>query len=158
MPPFTGKEQKAKREYSQLLRIQERLLHQLQRVRDELGAPSTVKLLREIRNRTGTQAPESLGKVTAAVEQAIRALKVYESEIRRELLDDDEDYGVEGIPNLPAPLGRFLAERSEMKGFEYEITEDEIRGWVIRWKEYSENGTVRGSGQFYERPYAWLDE
>ena len=25
-------------------------------------------------------------------------------------------------------------------------------------KEISENGVVRGCGQFYERPYAWLED
>lgn len=44
----------AKHEYSQLLRMHERLLAQLQRVRDELTSPGTVSLLKEIKTRTGT--------------------------------------------------------------------------------------------------------
>jgi len=49
-------------------------------------------------------------------------------------------------------LARFLSERTQFPGFK-----DEVRGWVIRWKEYTHRGTVRGCGQFYERLYAWLD-
>jgi hypothetical protein len=36
--------------------------------------------------------------------------------------------------------------------------QDEVRGWMILWKEYTTRGTVRGFGQFYERPYAWLED
>ena len=28
----------------------------------------------------------------------------------------------------------------------------------ILWKEYTQTGSVRGSGQFYEHPHAWIDE
>jgi hypothetical protein len=59
---------------------------------------------------------------------------------------------------MPAYLQRFLAERSNGPAFSYEVSQDEVRGWVIRWKEYTDQGTVRGFGQFYERPYAWLDD
>ena len=55
-------------------------------------------------------------------------------------------------------LARFLAERMEMPGFTYKVIHDENRGWIILWKEYTQTGSVRGSGQFYERPYAWIDE
>jgi hypothetical protein len=33
-----------------------------------------------------------------------------------------------------------------------------VRGWIVSWKEYTNRGTVRGYGQFCERPYAWLDD
>jgi hypothetical protein len=149
----------ANREYSQLLRMQERLLSQLLRVRDELVAPVTEGMLREIRNRTGSAPTEAVGEVISEVEEAIRALKLLESEVNAELLaEPGEEFTVDGVSNLPAPLGRFLAERSQYPGFKYDVVQDEVRGWVIRWKEYTHRGTVRGYGQFYERPYAWLDE
>ena len=146
------------REFSQLLRIQERLLGMLQEVVDELGAPTTLTLLRELRRRTGSTAPESFGRVTSSVEGAIRELKVFESEIQKELLTDPSEISVEGVSNLPAPLARFLAERTQNPRFSYGVHQDPVRGWVISWKEYTEQGIVRGYGQFYERPYAWLDE
>lgn len=149
---------KAVREYSQLLRIQERLLAMLQEALDEIGAPTTMSLLRDIRNRTGSKAPEDFGRIASSVEGAIRELKLFQSEVQNELLEDRRDMAVEGVPNLPAPLARFLAERAQNERFSYEVRQDPVRGWVIAWKEYTGDGIVRGFGQFYERPYAWLEE
>ena len=149
---------KAVREYSQLLRIQERLLSILQDALDEIGAPTTLNLLRELRNRTGSTAPENFGKIASSVEGAIRELKLFQSEIENELLDERSEVSVEGVSNLPAPLARFLAERTQNERFSYEVRQDPVRGWIIAWKEYTAEGIVRGFGQFYERPYAWLDE
>lgn len=149
---------KALREFSQLLRIQERLLGMLQEVLDELGAPTTLTLLKELRIRTGSTATESFSRVTNSVEGAVRELKVYESELQAELLDDPIEVNVEGVSNLPATLARFLAERSQNPRFSYDVHQDPVRGWIIRWKEYTVEGMVRGYGQFYERPYAWLEE
>ncbi len=148
----------ALREFSQLLRIQERLLGMLQEVLDELGAPTTLTLLRELRSRTGTSAPESFGRITTSVEGAIRELKVFESEIQNELLDNPGELTIEGVSNLPPTLARFLAERAQNPRFSYSVHQDPVRGWIIAWKEYTTGGMVRGFGQFYERPYAWLDE
>lgn len=148
-----------KREFAQLIRIQERLLNQLDEIRNELEAPTTVELVREIRNRTGSAVVEQLGQVTAAVEEAIRQLKLTESATRQEFLNEPGgEVRVEGVSNLPPPLARFLAERAEFPGFSYEVRTDDVRGWVIAWKEHTENGTIRGFGQFYERPYAWIDQ
>lgn len=158
MTPEAKHQGKALREFSQLLRIQERILSMLQDVLDELGAPTTLTLLRELRNRTGSSPTESFGRVTTSVEGAIRDLKVFESELRGELLADPGEISVEGVSNLPAPLSRFLAERSQNPHFSYEVHQDLVRGWVISWKEYTAQGLVRGFGQFYERPYAWLDD
>ena len=64
----------ANREYSQL-RMQERILGQILRIRDELVAPLTESIMQKIRNRT-TQA---LGLVISEVEGGIRALKLLAS-------------------------------------------------------------------------------
>ena len=115
--------------------------------------------MREIRNRTGSAPSQTIADVISKVEEGIRALKLLESEVQSSLLEEPgEEFTVDGVSNLPAPLGRFLAERSQDPGFRYDVVQDEVRGWVIRWKEYTQRGTVRGYGQFYERPYAWLDE
>ena len=150
--------QRAVREYSQLLRIQERLLTMLQEALDEIGAPTTLSLLRELRNRTGSNALEDIGRIANSVEGAIRELKLFQAEVQNELLNERSDLSVEGVPNLPAPLARFLAERTPNERFSYEVRQDSVRGWVIAWKEYTAEGVVRGFGQFYERPYAWLEE
>lgn len=146
------------REFSQLIRIQERLLVKLQAVLDELRAPTTLNLLRALKKQTGTDVEESFGKITAAVEQAIRDLKVFESDLQHEIMEAHDEIEVEGVSNLPPAMARFLAERAQIPGFSYEVVQDDVRGWIICWKEYTHRGTVRGYGQFYERPYAWLEE
>lgn len=147
----------AKREYTQLLRLHEQLLGQLVRARDELAASGTSGLLKVIKGRTGS-APD-LTPVTEAVEEAIRALKLSESHIQAKIDGGEDVYlDVEGIANMPAYLQRFLAERADNPGFHYEVHQDSVRGWIVSWKEYTSRGTVRGYGQFCERPYAWLDD
>ena len=148
----------ARREYAQLLRLHERLAQQLKRIRDELEAPGTHALVREITRRTGSAPGETLAEVLSAVEEALRSLKVAASKAQLALLEQREGLVVEGIPNLPASLSRFLAERSQSPGFNYQVTQDEVRGWIIGWKEHTEDGGIRGSGQIYERPYAWLED
>lgn len=157
MAEDTQNKAQAKREYTQLLRLHEQLLGQLVRARDELSASGTTGLLKVIKGRTGS-APD-LSPVKEAVEKAIRALKLSESQIHA-TLEEDEDgtFEIEGIANMPAYLQRFLAERADYPGFEYEVVQDPVRGWMICWKEYTTRGTVRGYGQFCERPYAWLDD
>jgi len=146
----------AKREYSQLLRLHERLLVQLQRAREEIGSAQTESLLHDIQQRTGNMP--DMGEITSAVEESIRALKHSQSRIRQSILEHHEPLEVDGVSNLPSQLQRFLAERAQTPGFTYEVTQDEVRGWVICWKEYTSLGTVRGYGQFYERPYAYLED
>lgn len=144
------------RDLSQLMRIHERLLSQLQEARSELNTPATTELISKLRSRTGNQPDTAFSQITAAVEEGIRCLMVFESEIKRELFSDSDQVEVEGIPNLPPHLARFLAERTSLNGFSYEVLQDPVRGWVIRWKEYTSMGTIRGSGQIFERPHAWL--
>jgi len=138
MTEGTLKSSGAKREYGQLLHLHSRVLTQLREIRDHLIAPGTVEILATIRRRTGSYPDASLSEITTSVEEAIRALKLSAGKIRDEVMEESE--------------------RMEMPGFTYTVIHDENRGWVIRWKEYTHLGSVRGSGQFYERPYAWIDE
>lgn len=156
MPDLEETELQAKREYSQLLRLHERLRIQLQRVREELTSSQTDTLLKDIKVRTG-ETPD-ISAILGAVEEGLRALKLSQSTIRSAILEHHEDMSVDGVPNLPTHLQRFLAERAQLPGFSYEVIQDEVRGWVICWKEYTHRGTVRGYGQFYERPYAYLED
>lgn len=148
----------ARREYAQLLRLHDRLRQQLQRIRDDLDSPGTNKLLREMRRRVGTGPETSLGDVAAAIEEALRALQFAESEAHQALESNGDEVEVEGVENLPGRLARFLAERKDSDGFSYEVVQDPVRGWMILWKEFTDEGRIRGYGQFYERPYAWLDD
>jgi hypothetical protein len=158
MPHRPKTRSQAKREYTQLLHLHEQLLSQFTRAREALVAPGTSELVREIKGRTG-EAPD-LTDIKTAVEESIRALKLSQSHIRAAVSDevDTGSFEVEGIVNMPAYLQRFLAERSQEPGFTYQVEVDPVRGWIISWKEYTNRGTVRGYGQFCERPYAWLDD
>lgn len=147
----------AKREYTQLLRLHEQLLGQFARARDELAAPGTDSLVKQIKGRTGT-APD-LTELKTSVEEAIKALKLSQSRLQTALTEKMQvSVEVDGIANLPAYLQRFLAERAGQPGFSYRVDQDPVRGWIIRWKEYTHRGTVRGYGQICERPYAWLED
>ena len=148
---------KAKREYTQLLRLHEQLLGQFMRAREELLAPGTDSLVKEIKGRTGS-APD-LTDIKTAVEESIKALKLSQSHIQGVVSNDrDSSFEIAGIANMPAYLQRFLAERAQEPGFSYEVLHDSVRGWIVSWKEYTNRGTVRGYGQFCERPYAWLED
>lgn len=152
-------ESSAPREYAQLLRAHDRTRGQLEEILEDLSAPGMQKLVREIRRRTGSAPQQSLAEVISAVEEALRVLQLAESETNLALHQGDEGaFHIDGIDNLPARLGRFLAERAGLPGFSYVVEQDEVRGWIVRWKEYTADGRIRGYGQFYERPYAWIDE
>lgn len=111
------------------------------------------------RSKRARASPRDLAAVKTTVEEAIRALKLSEAAIQASVIEVPEsEFEVEGVNNMPAYLERFLAESSSQAGFSYEVIQDEVRGWVVCWKEYTHRGTVRGYGQFYERPYAWLEE
>jgi hypothetical protein len=147
----------ANREYTQLLRLHEQLLGQFARARDELLAPGTDSLVKQIKGRTGS-APD-LSELKTSVEEAIKALKMSQSHLQAAISDrTDSSMEIEGIGNLPAYLQRFLAERAGQPGFSYAVAQDPVRGWIIKWKEYTHRGTVRGYGQICERPYAWLED
>lgn len=145
-------------DHPQLVRLQERLLQLVRQVRDELTAPTTRQLLQRGTQGRGVTAEEAVGDVAAGIEKAIRALKVWEMEIRAGLEEKSRSPSLRGAPDLPARIARFLAERAERPGFSYEFDHDLLRGWVLRWKEYTPDGRIRGYGQLFERPYAWLDD
>lgn len=157
MTDSTGASEQAK-VYSQLLRQQERALVLLRRILNELDAPMIRSLVKRMRSEATGDLEEGVIEVVAKVEDAIRAAQYCESEIHRELVASQGEQTPSAPSNLPVALDRFLAERRDSPGFTFEMGQDPVRGWVIRWKEYSEEtGTVRGAGQFYERPYAWLE-
>jgi hypothetical protein len=70
--------------------------------------------------------------VVTAVKEAIRALKMSESDIQGAIVEvSGADFEIKGVPNMPAYLRRFLAELASQPGFSYEVSQDEERGWVV---------------------------
>lgn len=153
--PSSGPERT--RTYSQLLRQQERALQLLHRIADELQAPVTDSLLDQLQSPPAAGVRKRVEEVLARIQDAIQTAEECESAIHRALVKPDGDEPLPGPPNLPAALVRFLAERKDSPGFSFDIVQDPIRGWVIRWKDYGQDGSVCGGGQFYENPYAWLE-
>ena len=147
-----------KRELTRLLSLEEHLRSQLQLIEGEVDAPTTRSLLETVREGSNSQLPDEFAKVSECVREAVRVLKASEALLRGQLESGPEELQIEGVGNLPLRLARFIADRKDLPGFSYEIIQDDVRGWIIHWKEYGMEGEIRGAGQFYERPYAWLDE
>jgi hypothetical protein len=157
MAETTRPDPSERKELSDLIVLQDRIIRALDRVKDSLAHPMTQDLLRAYARLDGDV--ETMSRVLTSVESAIRDLKVCEAEVRNALRTDRlETAPADGLPDLPPRLARFIAVRSETPGFQYEVLQDPVRGWIIRWKEFTGQGTVRGHGQFYERPYAWLED
>ncbi len=144
--------------HAQLIRLHERLIKQLVSIRDELSAPTTRWLLREIQSQVGPASTEGIQGILEGLEGALRAAKVSESQARAALLGSSADDPQSVEPDLPLRLARFVADRRNLPGFTYTLEKDLVRGWIVYWKDSSRDGTVRGSGRYYERPYALLDE
>ncbi len=148
----------SRREQAQLLRLYDQVRSQLERARDLFESPGVNKLLRDVRRRTGLSPDDSIAEIVRSIEDAVRAVQLAESEVQMGLRGIDELVDDSWAENLPPRLARFLAERESLPGFTWEVVQDEVRGWVVHWKEYTTDGRIRGYGQFYERPYAWLDD
>lgn len=148
----------AEQALDRLLRFHHRTLATLQALVDEVESPAARALVQDVRRETGVLLEDPAAQVMATLEEAVRAVQFLQSEVQRQEGAGPRLSGNDQPANLPAYLSRFLAERAVTPGFRYEVIQDPMRGWIIRWKEFTERGTVRGSGQFSERPYAWLDE
>lgn len=148
-----------KKEYAPLLRLQRRLLAHLEELRDELAAPSTNALVRQLHHGAGSHVAAHTPTIKATIEEAIRTVKVWGSHIEEEMANPaDDSLASPLIQALPASLARFLAERRQNGQCRAHVFHDPERGWVIRWKEYTHDGKLRAGGQLAERPYAWLDD
>ncbi|MCA9737398.1 MAG: hypothetical protein R3E98_05240 [Gemmatimonadota bacterium] len=147
-----------RREFSQLLGLNEHLSSELELLRRELSAPLTRALLDSVGARSDTTVPTVFEEAARAIDVALAALGRCDAELHTRIRAPLGELHLDGIPALPPRLSRFLAERQDIPGFHYEVRRDRVRGWVVHWKEYGTDGALRGAGQFYERPYAWLED
>ena len=90
----------AKREYTQLLRLHEQLLGEFARARDQLTAPGTDGLVKQIKGRTGT-APD-LSEVKTSVEEAIKRAEDAIAALKH-------DHDAEEVAHLQAMIGQSTA-------------------------------------------------
>jgi hypothetical protein len=142
----------------QLLRQQDRAFQLLQQARNEIDTPVTRSLLARIRAEAAEEVETGISEAVEMLGTAIQAVQYCQSELRRELITARGKREASMREELPAALARFLAERATSPGFTYETSHDPVRGWIIHWKQFTSDGTVRGAGHLAERPYAWLDE
>ena len=143
---------------AQLLTLNGRALQALQTVSQTLDTPATRTLLSKLRDEATTDAEASVEQVLARLEGLIQAMHYCQSELRRELENSQGRESLRDRDHLPGALGRFITERESSPGFSWETFQDPIRGWVVKWKQMTAAGTVRGAGQLWERPYAWMDD
>jgi hypothetical protein len=142
----------------QLLRQQERILGFLQQARGELDTPVAREMVAGIRGEVPPEVEEGFTRLVEGIQSAIQAAQYGESELRRALLTARGRDERELREHLPGGLARFLASREDTPGFSYGTVRDPVRGWGILWKQLTPEGTVRGAGQLWERPYALLDD
>ena len=147
-----------RRELSQLLGLCEHVAGELRLLRREIDASLARTLVEAIEEHLDSSIPDEMDRTTQAIDRALSSLHTALEEIQANMRVPRNEVQPEGMPALPPRLARFLAERQTIKGFHYEVRQDPIRGWVVLWKEYGAEGTLRGAGQFYERPYAWMEE
>jgi len=143
---------------AQLLTQNGRALQYLQTASQTLDTPATRTLLSKLRSEATTDAEAAVEQVLAKLEGLIQAALYCQSELRRELENSQGKESIRDRDHLPGALGRFITERESSPGFSWETFEDPIRGWVVKWKQMTAAGTVRGAGQLWEKPYAWMDD
>lgn len=138
-------------------RQQDRIRQELLRLRADLDSPQARELRRGLRQGGRTDVAEGLTEILESVEAALRAVRTLEGVLR-----SPGGAGVRPYPDLPDELPlrlrQFLDERRRRGRLEWTLSGDPLRGWVLRWKEYTLSGTVRGSGRLYERPHAWIND
>jgi hypothetical protein len=140
-----------------ILRQQDRLRQEFLRLRAELDSPQARELRRGLRQGGRIELAEGLTQILESVEGALRSVRTLEGVLR-----SPEGAGTRPYPDLPSELPlrlrQFLDERRRKGRLEWTLEGDPLRGWVLRWKETTPEGKVRGSGRLYERPHAWIND
>lgn len=154
MPEPNASDPGVKRELSQLLSLHRRLQQHLEDARSDVLSPGAKELAGAVRSAMGNDA--LFEEILEILEKGLRRLKASEERVRNALSDDPPEVPAHEFAHLPPHFQEFLAARVDQQGFTFDLVQDEVRGWIIRWKEYTPEGTVRGYGQYCERPYAWL--
>jgi hypothetical protein len=140
-----------------ILRQQDRIRQELLRLRADLDSPQARELRRGLRQGGRIELAEGLTEILESVEGALRSVRSLEGVLR-----SPEGAGTRPYPDLPSELPlrlrQFLDDRRRKGRLEWTLRGDPLRGWVLRWKETTLEGNVRGSGRLYERPHAWIND
>ena len=145
----------AQEAYRQVLRLLEELRTGLEALGKQADAPAirtVAQALKESDEAYGPAAAERLTRLTRSLESTLRLTRITHRELERELMNEGSGSEDPEISELPTSLARFIEARRDDPGFQYEVRHDPLRGWMVRWKEYGMDGTIRGSGQFSQLP------
>jgi hypothetical protein len=143
-----------------LLRHEAELRGRLERMCAGLGDPALARVVDGLARPEGVR--ERIAALTLALEESLRELTALHAELTR---PEESAPGASGDagpnqhrlpPEMAATLRQYLRRHARARGFRHEIFHDEVRGWVVRWKEVGDDGSVVASGRLYERPWKWL--
>ncbi|CAN5737079.1 hypothetical protein BH23GEM11_BH23GEM11_15740 [soil metagenome] len=143
-----------------LLRHEAELRGRLERMCAGLGDPALTRVVDGLARPDGVR--ERLAALTLALEESLRELTSLHAELTRPEegaspgSGDSDGPARELPPEMAETLRRYLRRHARSRGFRHEILHDEVRGWVVRWKEVADDGSVLASGRLYERPWKWL--
>lgn len=142
----------------QILRLHERVRERLLELRSELGSPAVDRVVRSLEDRhAGTISPP-LDRLRAALEELITTVETTSRQVANQVPRFAREGSLRGPEELPPGLARFVMERSACPGFSFETDHDPVRGWVLRWRELLDDGSIRASGILYEHPHAWMGD
>lgn len=144
--------------FAQMVRLHDRVRHALREMRDELDSPAVQRVVRSLEEEHKGRVATPLDRLRVALDEAVATSEATGREVASELTRFSAGRGAEDEDELPPGLARFVAERSSFPGFRYETTRDPLRGWVLRWREVLEDGSMRAGGILYERPHAWMGD
>jgi len=143
-----------------LLRHEAELRGRLERMCAGLGDPALARVVDGLARPEGVR--ERIAALTLALEESLRELTSLHAELTRpeEVLSPDSGSAGSDDSQLPREMAetlrRYLRRHARSRGFRHELLHDEVRGWVVRWREIADDGTVVASGRLYERPWKWL--
>jgi hypothetical protein len=142
----------------QILRLHERVRERLLELRSELGSPAVDRVVRSLeKQHAGTISPP-LDRLRAALEELITTVDATNREVANQVPRFSREGSPRGPEELPPGLARFVMDRSACPGFSFETDRDPVRGWVLRWRELLDDGSIRASGILYEHPHAWMGD
>lgn len=136
----------------------EQLAARLSELDHAIKAAARTPLPEDFRDREAARS--ALTRMQEAVAAGRRALQRLEdaamaTEAGPRLFREERLAGVHTSAGdeLPRGLARFVNDRIRSSGFEYEVSHDLERGWVLRWKDRDADGTLLGAGRLVEGPW-----
>jgi len=142
----------------QLAQLHERVRSQIEALRREIDAPATSAILRQLDAGQGSSLGLGVSRLLSSLNQVLVATEASNAAIDSEMRKIVGDAGPTVARGLPPGLRRFVEDRSNLPGFEFDLGRDPDRGVTVHWRELSNDGTVRGSGTLFEHPHGWIGE